>query len=223
MVKSTVNDWSQTAAANTDVGGINIAENCAAANINNAIREVMKQVADVAQGTVAFDELSITTANIDTLNLTNALSYTNLTPSGYLVVGAPTGGQQGTGSINAESLYVNGVLVLTTFPWAITRDWSQGAVVADGDITLVAYAPFAGTISALKYKTGNGSFAATVKINGTTVTGLSGVAVNSSTYASTNATAANTFVAGDVITVTLASSTSDPTDAVLALRGTRTS
>ena len=46
MAKNEVADWSRTAGDNSDVGGINIAEGWAAANINNSIREVMKQVAD---------------------------------------------------------------------------------------------------------------------------------------------------------------------------------
>ena len=45
MTKTSVSDWSATASNNSDVGGINIAENCPAANINNAIREMMAQVA----------------------------------------------------------------------------------------------------------------------------------------------------------------------------------
>lgn len=44
MAKNNVKDWDATAANNTDIGGINIAENCLAANINNAIRELMSQV-----------------------------------------------------------------------------------------------------------------------------------------------------------------------------------
>jgi len=45
MSKSAVTDWSQTAASNSDIGGIDIAENCDAANINNAFREGMAQFA----------------------------------------------------------------------------------------------------------------------------------------------------------------------------------
>ena len=45
MSKDAVTDWSTTASNNTDVGGINIAENCPAAGINNALREVMEQIA----------------------------------------------------------------------------------------------------------------------------------------------------------------------------------
>ena len=44
MSKSAYSDWDTTAANNTDVGGINIGENCAMANLNNAIREMMAQL-----------------------------------------------------------------------------------------------------------------------------------------------------------------------------------
>lgn len=40
-----VSDWDTTAANNTTIGGINIGEGCDPANINNAIRELMSQVA----------------------------------------------------------------------------------------------------------------------------------------------------------------------------------
>lgn len=53
MPKSAVPDWSTTAASNTDVGGVNIAENCPAAGINNALREIMAQIATWAAGTIA--------------------------------------------------------------------------------------------------------------------------------------------------------------------------
>lgn len=44
MAKNAVSDWDTTANNNTDVGGVNIAENCPPSNINNAIRTVMAQV-----------------------------------------------------------------------------------------------------------------------------------------------------------------------------------
>lgn len=53
MAKDTVESWDTTAANNTDIGGINIAENCPAAGINNAIRELMEQVATWVAGLFA--------------------------------------------------------------------------------------------------------------------------------------------------------------------------
>jgi hypothetical protein len=53
MAKNKVSEWSATAANNTDIGGINIAEGCAPSGINNAIREMMAQVKDMQSGTDA--------------------------------------------------------------------------------------------------------------------------------------------------------------------------
>lgn len=44
MAKNSIADWSTTASFNTDIAGINIDEGCPAANVNNAIREMMAQV-----------------------------------------------------------------------------------------------------------------------------------------------------------------------------------
>ena len=51
MAKSNVSQWDTNPAGNTDIGGVDIAENCAPANINNAIRQVMAQVKDMQAGT----------------------------------------------------------------------------------------------------------------------------------------------------------------------------
>ena len=51
MPKNKVSEYSATAANNTDIGGINIAEGCAPSGINNAIRELMAQVKDMQSGT----------------------------------------------------------------------------------------------------------------------------------------------------------------------------
>ena len=44
MPKTQYSEWDATAANNTDINSINIAENCAMANLNNAIREMMAQL-----------------------------------------------------------------------------------------------------------------------------------------------------------------------------------
>jgi hypothetical protein len=46
MSKDELADWSTTAGNNTDVGGINIAENMATGDVNNAMREIMAQLAE---------------------------------------------------------------------------------------------------------------------------------------------------------------------------------
>jgi len=51
MAKNKISEYSATAANNTDIGGINIAEGCAPSGINNAIRELMAQLKDQQSGT----------------------------------------------------------------------------------------------------------------------------------------------------------------------------
>jgi hypothetical protein len=58
MAKTKISEWSSTAASNTDIDGINIAEGCAPSGINNAIREVMSQVKDLYSG-LSGDSISI--------------------------------------------------------------------------------------------------------------------------------------------------------------------
>lgn len=96
MSKDTVNDYSATAGNNTDIDGVNIAENCSPANINNAIRSLMEDIADVIAGNVRATNWYTTslnvsgTATIGTLSLTTA-SATTLTISGNGTIGGTFG------------------------------------------------------------------------------------------------------------------------------------
>jgi hypothetical protein len=58
MAKNTFLDWDATANNNTDIGGINIAEGCPPSNINNAIREAMKQLRVGVDGEVVYSAKS---------------------------------------------------------------------------------------------------------------------------------------------------------------------
>lgn len=51
MPKTKISEFSSTAANNTDIDGINIAEGCPPSTINNAIRELMAQLKDQQAGT----------------------------------------------------------------------------------------------------------------------------------------------------------------------------
>lgn len=69
-----VSDWATSASGNNTTLGVNIAENCPAANINNAIRELM------AQAKTKFDLTDSTIDALDTLG--SALTALNaLTPA----------------------------------------------------------------------------------------------------------------------------------------------
>jgi microcystin-dependent protein len=53
MTIAKLSEYSTNAALNIDVGGININEGCSPANLNNAIRELMAQLKDFRDGTIA--------------------------------------------------------------------------------------------------------------------------------------------------------------------------
>lgn len=69
------------------------------------------------------------------------------------------------------------------------------------------YAKYSGTINDATFKTASGTITAAVKINGTNVTTCNGISVTS-TASTTTCTAANTFAAGDLITVVTTSNSS---------------
>jgi hypothetical protein len=52
MAKTKISEFSATAASNTDIDSINIAEGCAPSGINDAIRELMSQLKDFQTGAV---------------------------------------------------------------------------------------------------------------------------------------------------------------------------
>lgn len=51
MAKTKISEYSSTAADNTDISNINIAEGCSPANLNNAVRSLMAQLKDQQAGT----------------------------------------------------------------------------------------------------------------------------------------------------------------------------
>lgn len=59
-----VSDWSSTASSNTTIDGVNIAEGCSPAGINNAIRSIMAAVKAWATGSVTSTGLTMTTARL---------------------------------------------------------------------------------------------------------------------------------------------------------------
>ena len=55
MAKTKISEYSSTAASNTDIDGINLAEGMAPSLVNNAIRELMAQLKDQQVGTSGDD------------------------------------------------------------------------------------------------------------------------------------------------------------------------
>lgn len=133
------------------------------------------------------------------------------------VVGTPTGTDKGAGTINATTVYRNGNdLGISALPMS-----APGAFAGNVTIYADCKAAFGYTInSVLGAATSSGTITLAVKINGTNVTGLSAVSITS-TPADTNASAANTVVAGDIVTWVF-SSNSAATDLRLNMKITRT-
>lgn len=64
MAKNSITDFSATAASNTDIQNVDIDEGCAPSGINNAIRELMADLADVNAGTVALTSPNFTAFSV---------------------------------------------------------------------------------------------------------------------------------------------------------------
>jgi hypothetical protein len=64
MTKDALSEYSATATANTDIGGVNIDEGCPPSGINNAIREVMSHLKETDNGTSAITSPQITSFNL---------------------------------------------------------------------------------------------------------------------------------------------------------------
>jgi hypothetical protein len=120
MAKNKISEWSATAANNTDIGGIDIAEGCAPSGINNAIRELMAQVKDQQTGT---DADNFTVGGNLTVNGTAA--FTSLSLTGNTVVGDTSAD---TLTVNATPTF-NVAIPVTSGGTGVTTSTGTGAVV----------------------------------------------------------------------------------------------
>jgi len=84
MAKTKISQFDATAANNTDLNSISIAEGTAPSNINNAIRELMSQLADLNLGIEALSTLKIDNLHLDgnTIITLDTNGDLNLTPNG---------------------------------------------------------------------------------------------------------------------------------------------
>lgn len=109
MAKTKISEFDTNPDNNTDIDGINIAENCPPASINNAIRELMSQLKDFQAGNQASNQLSAagggtglsspgTSGNVLT---SNGSAWVSSTPT-YV----PTGGMMMWGTASAPTGYL---------------------------------------------------------------------------------------------------------------------
>ena len=97
MAKTKISQFDATAANNTDLNSISIAEGTAPSNINNAIRELMSQLADLNLGNEVLSTLKIDNLHLDgnTIVTLDTNGDLNLTPNG-------------TGSVVVAKVDING-------------------------------------------------------------------------------------------------------------------
>ena len=84
MAKTKISQFDATAANNTDLNSISVAEGTAPSNINNAIRELMSQLADLNLGNEVLSTLKIDNLHLDgnTIVTLDTNGDLNLTPNG---------------------------------------------------------------------------------------------------------------------------------------------
>ena len=86
MAKNSITDYDNIAANNTDIQSVDIDEGCAPSGINNAIRELMADLADVNDGTVPLASPDINGGTIDGVTIggttAGAGTFTGLTVNG---------------------------------------------------------------------------------------------------------------------------------------------
>lgn len=161
---------------------------------------------------VAAGAMLITVASVQQTLATWLATIQSIT----LPLSAANGGTGAT-SLGATSLSVSGGVLVARTAARMQIQWVSGAVAANGTVYFTYDPPYPGTINSLTYFAGTGSLTVAVQIAGTPVTGLGAVAVNSATPATTNASAANTFTAGQIISGVITGASGSPTPVMLSL------
>jgi hypothetical protein len=116
MSKTKISEFSQTASQNTDINSININEGCPPSTINNAIRELMKQIKDFQVGAQG-DGLTVSTLVATTATL-GAVSYSETLTGGTGIVNIGSGQFYKDASGN--------VGIGTTTTWGKTTSFGNG-------------------------------------------------------------------------------------------------
>jgi hypothetical protein len=105
MSKTKISEFSQTASQNTDINSININEGCPPSSINNAIRELMKQIKDFQVGAQG-DGLTVSTFHVSgSATAPTASPGTNTTQiaTTEFVTAAVAGGTGSLGTMSTQN------------------------------------------------------------------------------------------------------------------------
>ena len=173
MAKTKISEFSATAANNTDIDGINIAEGCAPSGINNAIRELMSQLKDQQTG-----------ASADNFTVGGNLVVTGTTTlSSALAVN-----QGGTGQITATDA-INGLMPSQTGNSGKYLT-TNGVAIAWGAVT-----PGTGTVTSVAMSTSLSG----LSVTGSPVTSTGTLALSGTLGVGSGGTGATTLTANGVI------------------------
>jgi len=145
MAKNDITDFDSTADNNTDIQSVDIAENCAPSGINNAIRELMADLADVNDGTVALTSPQFTSADINggtidgtTIGGTTAAagSFTTVSATGNITVGGTVDGRDvATDGTKLDGIESSADVTDTTNVVAALTAGTNVTIAADGTIS----------------------------------------------------------------------------------------
>jgi hypothetical protein len=164
MAKNKISEFSTTAANNTDIAGIDIAEGCAPSGINNAIRELMAQIKDQQTGSDA-DNFTVG-GNLAVTGTTTATGAITATGG---VVGNVTGNVTGnatTATTATTATNVSGIIAIlnggtgaTTAANAFTALKQNATDIATGVVELATNAEAAAGTDTTRAITPAGLFA----------------------------------------------------------------
>jgi hypothetical protein len=177
MAKTKISEYSATAANNTDINGIDIAEGCAPSGINNAIRELMAQLKDQQAGTDG-DNLSVggNLTVTGTTTATGAMAVTGAITATGGVTGNVVGNLTGNVTGNATGNLISVTNTVTSGSFIVGNTYVI-ATTGTTDFTLIGAS--ANTVgiqfTATGVGTGTGT-ATTVTGRAANVTGVVGIA-----------------------------------------------
>jgi hypothetical protein len=218
MPKTKISEFSATAANNTDIDGINIAEGCPPSTINNAIRELMAQLKDQQAGT-AGDNFTVG----GDLSVSGNVTLTNALP----IAQGGTGQTTASTAINAlmpsqtsnsgRYLTTNGVSVSwgTVTPGSGTvtsvalRSDLSGITVSGSPVTTSGTLILSGTLAVANGGTGQSTLSTGAVLVGNGTSGISSVSPggsgqvltsNGSSWSSSALPTASATVSGVVTT-----------------------
>ena len=147
MAKNKISEYSATAANNTDVENINIAEGCSPSNINNAIRAVMAQLKDFQAGNETGNALAIASGGTNAENATDARTNLSAAKSGVnsditsltgltTALSTAQGGTALTSFTDGGAMYATSTSALTTGTLPVASGGTGAASITANSVVL---------------------------------------------------------------------------------------